>query len=198
VSAEAIVRRALRSSTLARDGGKHVAVDEFWLPGSGGRADLVVLGRYMDAFEIKTEHDSLRRLPAQAAAYQRLFDRCTAVVAEKHLAKAQVMLPDFWGISSISMNGHVSFISHRKAKLNRHVDPELLVRLLWRDEALAALMSVTGQAPGKTTRTALWRALVSTVSPLELKRIVRKALMERDPRKARIPTRRFACSPAAP
>ena len=55
----------------------------------------------MSAFEIKTERDTLRRLPRQATAYARLFDQCTVVVAERHVAAAMEMLPMWWGVIAV-------------------------------------------------------------------------------------------------
>jgi hypothetical protein len=190
------VRQALRLTAMASTKSAREAVEEFWLPVSGRRADLVVLGRYMDGFEIKTERDTLRRLPAQAAAYEQLFDRCSAVVAARHLAPVEALLPDWWGLSTISVNGEVSFTSHRRPRVNGRVDPELLVRLLWKEEALAALRGITGEAPPKMSRTAVWASLLDNSSPTQIRRLVRQALIRRDPTKARIPTRRFAFAPA--
>jgi hypothetical protein len=56
---------------------------------------MVVVGRSLDAFEIKSERDTLRRLPRQALAYERLFDRCTLVLAERHSDHPAAMLPEW-------------------------------------------------------------------------------------------------------
>jgi hypothetical protein len=69
------------------------------VPRSHERAGMVVVGRSLDAFEIKSERDTLRRLPRQALAHERLFDRCTLVVAERHSDHAAAMLPEWWGSS---------------------------------------------------------------------------------------------------
>src|SRR5207244_95753 len=100
------------------------------------------------AFEIKSEHDTLRRLPRQADAYGRVFDRCTAVLAERHRDGAVALLPEWWGITTVSVNGHVAFDDARKARPNPRIDPEVLVRLLWREEVGAALSGL-GQQPPK-------------------------------------------------
>lgn len=81
---EAVVRGALRAHLLTNLAGAKGIVDELWVPVSHERADVAVIGRGMDGFEIKTERDTLKRLPRQMVAYGRLFDRCTAVVAERH------------------------------------------------------------------------------------------------------------------
>lgn len=190
MSAEAVVRDALRAYLLSRERGDQ-ALEELWVPRSNERADLAVLGRTMDGFEIKTERDTLRRLPRQVLAYGRLFDRCTVVVANKHREKVTALVPDWWGITTVSVNGHVSFATVRKPRPNRSLDPETLVRLLWRDEAMAALCSLGVTPDAKAHRSSLWKELMRTASLAQLRHIVRDALVTRDPAKARIPTRRF-------
>jgi hypothetical protein len=81
---EKIVRGALRLHALARTPGARGALDEVWVPRSNERADVAIIGTRMDGFEIKTERDTLHRLPRQVEAYGRLFDRCTAVVDQRH------------------------------------------------------------------------------------------------------------------
>ncbi len=172
------------------------AIGEFWLPRSNGRADLVMLDRLMWGYEIKTERDTLRRLPNQIMAYERLFDRCTVVLAGRHVEPAMELLPLWWGVSRIGVNGSIAFERLRAPKSNPNVDAEVLVRLLWRGEVEAAVRSVTGEPDPRASRVELWRTLVEGTSLDELKRIVRHSLIKRDPSAARIPTRRFR--PSAP
>jgi hypothetical protein len=174
------------------------AIDEFWVPRSHERADLAVIGRWMDGFEIKTERDTLRRLPRQVQAYTRLFDRCTVVVAEKHADRAADMLPDWWGITTVHVNGLVTFTPKRKPRRNHEVDAEVIVRLLWRDEVFDALRAFGADPDPRSSRNALWHALIQVATLVELRRLVRHALISRDPARARIATRRFALTDAAP
>jgi hypothetical protein len=188
---EGTVRDALRQTLLNQQRTIVRTVDEFWLPPSHERADIAVIGRLMTAFEIKSEQDTLRRLPRQADAYGRVFDRCTAVVAQRHREGAMALLPAWWGVTTVSVNGHVIFEEVRKARPNPTVDPEVLVRLLWRAEASAALAAL-GQPQAKTaSRSSRWRALIDAVALKELRTIVRRALLTRSASAARIPSRRF-------
>ena len=190
-SSEAVVRDALRQRVLAETYQARNTVDEFWVPRSNERADLAVIGRWMDGFEIKTERDSLRRLPRQAIAYGRLFDRCTVVVAEKHTAGVEQLLPDWWGITTVHVNGSVSFTKLRKPRTNPSLDPEILVRLLWRDEVVAALVDLGLDPDLQSPRASLWRQLLQAATLSQLRRYVRRAVLSRDQSVARIATRRF-------
>jgi hypothetical protein len=100
VVTEAVVRESLSHEILAALP-RAEAVYEFWVPRSNERADVAVIGPTMDGFEIKTGRDTLRRLPRQAAAYARLFDRCYVVLADRHVEEALDILPEWWGITVI-------------------------------------------------------------------------------------------------
>jgi hypothetical protein len=188
---EALVRDALRAQVLTTIAGARGVVDEFWVPRSNERADLAVIGTHIDGFEIKTERDTLRRLPRQASAYARLFDRCIAVVAARHHDAAAELLPAWWGLTTVSVNGCVTFVDVRPARPNPAVDPETLVRLLWRDEAMAALARIGGRPDPGASRASLWAQLLAVASLGQLRAAVRHALLTRDPAAARLPTRRF-------
>jgi hypothetical protein len=69
------VRVALRGELAAHADGVQKTVEEFWVPRSHERADVVVVGGSLDGYEIKSARDGLKRLPRQAVAYGRLFDR---------------------------------------------------------------------------------------------------------------------------
>jgi hypothetical protein len=121
----------------------------------------------------------LRRLPRQVSAYGRVMDRCTVVLAEKHLEQARSLLPDWWGISTVACNGHIEFKSIRKPRKNPAVDAEILVRLLWREEALTALQQF-GASPARSAhRTSLWGELLERCSLTQLRSAVRAALLRR-------------------
>lgn len=189
---EAVVRDALRGHLMASVAGAEDAVDEFWVPGSNERADIAVIGRRMDGFEIKTERDTLKRLPRQALAYGRLFDRCTAVVAERHRADAEAMLPEWWGLTTVHLSGMASFTVVRRPQTNREVDLSTVVRLLWREEAMRALIDLGMEPDRRASRGSLWAELLRLTSVTQLKAVVRAALLSRNPERARMPSRRFA------
>jgi hypothetical protein len=167
-------------------------VDEFWVPRSHERADVAVIGYVIEAFEIKTDHDSLRRLPRQVAAYGRVFDRCTAVVAERHAHKTLAMVPQWWGVLVITNGDAISFETARSAEFNEAVDAETLVRLLWRDEVALVLTALGAPPEPGAARSSMWDELLQRVDLDALRTIVRQALRGRDPSQARFATRRFS------
>jgi len=187
---EAIVRESLRHDLLAAVPSAE-AMDEFWVPRSYERADIAVIGPTMDGFEIKTERDNLKRLPRQAAAYSRLFDHCYVVLADRHVREAVDILPSWWGMILIRGETTPTFECLREAHVNRDVDPETLVRLLWRDEVHAVLCALGAPPEPKAGRFRMWGELLELVDIEVLKAAVREALIRRDPNLARISSRRF-------
>lgn len=186
---EAEARERLRCDLLASRP-SIATVYEFWVPQSNERADVAVIDGTLDGFEIKTERDTLKRLPRQADAYGRVFDRCHAVLACRHVDKALEMLPPWWGV--VLIDEGLSFPVVRAATRNDAVDPETLVRLLWRAEVYAALCDL-GEAPDpRLGRFRLWEMLLAALNLDALRPIVRDALRRRDPARARVPSRRFA------
>jgi len=186
------VRHLLRHELLSNASEPSEAVYEFWVPTTNARADVAVIGARIDGFEIKTERDTLKRLPRQAEAYVRLFDRCHAVLADRHVDDAIKMLPPWWGVLVIARHGGGNFVRVREGSPNRGVDPETLVRLLWREEAHAALCELGISPDPRAGRFRLWELLLSLLDLEALKVVVRTALLDRDPARARIPSQRFA------
>jgi hypothetical protein len=172
-------------------------VDELWVPRTNERADLAVLARSMDGFEIKTSTDNLRRLQRQADAYARIFDHCTVVAAPNHVSSVSEVLPDWWGVMTVLVGDRVTFDSVRPAAPNSSIDVEVLVRLLWRDEVLSALKALGTEPDAKATRGRLWTQLLEGTTVARLRSIVRRALLGRDPKSARIATRRITAQLAS-
>lgn len=185
------MRDALRGFLRTND--RTLYIQEFWIPRSNERADLVLVQQSLRAFEIKTARDTLARLPRQVAAYGRVFDECAVVVADKHLTAAVELLPEWWGVVAYSTGeGAIAFRSIRDGCANRKIDPLTLVRLLWREEAKAALLSFGESSCASLGRSHMWDELLRRLDVNALRRVVRRSLSQRHPSSARIRTRHFA------
>jgi hypothetical protein len=191
---EAAVRAALRALLVHSPMTGQQVVDEFWIPQSNERVDLALIGPVLKAFEIKTDRDTLKRLPRQANAYSRLFEECTAVVAERHLDEAMRTLPKWWGVCIIVFDNDICFEKARPAGRNPSLDSETLVRLLWRDEAFDALTHLGRIPPSTAGRSWMWTALLELLGTEDVRSVVTQALLKRDPARAKIATRRFSAA----
>jgi hypothetical protein len=167
-------------------------IDEFSVPETKERADLVSVGARLDGYEIKTERDDLRRLPRQVNAFSRLFDQCTIVTAEKHLDGCLDLVPDWWAVlvARLGPSG-VNLFLVREGQTNPSPDAEVLVRLLWKREVAEAVKEIAAPSPPEASRQALWDALLKHGRPTEIRKLVRDALYYRDGTSARMPSRRF-------
>jgi hypothetical protein len=142
-----------------------VLIEEMGVEHGSSRIDVAAIGSLVYGFEIKARLDSLTRLAHQVTHYDRLVDFAYLVLAENHLTSAGTSVPDHWGlIVAQATRGGVEFRVERLAKRNVSRVPECLARLLWRDEALAALVSLgldkgIRRLPARTLHSRLAEAL---------------------------------------
>ncbi|MCY4026184.1 MAG: sce7726 family protein [Acidobacteria bacterium] len=130
---EASIRTALKNRIIPRTG---LVVDELGIgEWSEGRVDVAHLGlRYFHGYEIKSEVDSLARLPRQMALYVRACQRLTVVLAHRHLARALPVIPAQVGIVVVRRGprGGALLRVERGARPNQDLQLEVMAKLLWR------------------------------------------------------------------
>ena len=183
------IRSALRTHVLklhsrAR---KSVLLEEVGLCRGLARMDVVVVNGRLHGYEIKSDRDSLRRLPAQVKAFGKVFDRLTLVVGDRHRARAGKTLPRWWGIiqvTSTPTGPHFRVV--RRPEDNPRRDPRALVELLWADDA-RALLEARGAARGVRAkpRRFLWDRIVQQLELSEIAFAVRGRLKARGAQPAR-------------
>lgn len=156
-------------------------VDEMSVLTGECRIDVALINGRLEGFEIKSDGDSLTRLPRQALAYGRVFDRLTVVCAERHLEAALELLPEWWGVEVAEQSGaRTRIVRKRATRANPAIEPRAIAQLLWRSEALAALeeLNAAHGLRNKPRRT-LWSALADTAPRRELRALVRETLRAR-------------------
>jgi len=77
------------------------------------KADAVVLNGTGNAYEIKSERDSLHRLQGQVDAYSRVFGTVNVIVGENHLRSVEAAVPRHVGIRVLTRRYQIS--EHREA-----------------------------------------------------------------------------------
>lgn len=174
------IRACLRAHLEAAHAGEDdtLIVDELGVLQGAARVDLAVVNGSLCGWEIKSERDTLRRLPAQADAYSRVFDEVTLVVAPAHAAKATAVVPEWWGVATVTGDSDAPCLNtQRESRRNPGLDALALAELLWRDESLE-LLTALGLDRGLRSkpRRALWAALVDGVAVDDLAGHVRDAL----------------------
>lgn len=144
------VREAVRATLVAQYAGDPSTriVEEMGVWSGSVRVDLAVINGALAGYEIKSDRDTLDRLPLQAELYSRVFDRMTLVVGRKHVSHAIDLIPQWWGVTvAKGVAGAVELRERRRGRVNPNRDPFLVAQLLWKDEALGVLEKY-GQAKG--------------------------------------------------
>jgi hypothetical protein len=144
-----------------------------------GRADLVAINSALWGYEIKSEHDTLNRLPLQIQHYECIFDFCTAVVAERHLNYATKIVPPHWGIVSVQGTAsECSIVDVRNPERNPNRKLDQIIRLLWKNEAAKALRARGVKVPSSTSVRSIWK-LLRSLPEADINESVRNALKSR-------------------
>jgi hypothetical protein len=175
----ALHRKKLRSSHSCDD---TIVVDELGLASAQARIDVAVINGCVHGYEIKSERDTLERLPDQMAVYARCLEKLTVVCAEKHVRGVKKTVPAWAGIISVRCGprGAIHFRTERRAKRNPTVAAADVAQILWRDEAAALLQRLGDTANLKrATRDQLYTRLGERLSPADVARYAREIMHAR-------------------
>lgn len=145
------------------------------------RVDVASIGSSLHGYEIKSELDSLNRLPFQSKAYNYVFDTLTLVSAEKHLKKALEIVPSWWGVWVVQQNATcINFEVFRETQRNPMLRTYEIACLLWKTEAWEIIQQLNLEYKKKnSTRYELWSYLADNVSADLLTKKVCEALRSR-------------------
>jgi hypothetical protein len=177
------IRSALLRELAAEfDHPSTVLAQELALNRGVGRIDVALLNGRLHGYEIKSERDSLERLPEQVKLFSTTFDRVTIVVHSRHLRRVRRMVPRWWSIARAERSGQdVVIIKVRTGQRNQHVDTVAVAGLLWRDELIDVLHGVGGcpSSIGRLPRAALAGFLAASLSSDAIAEVVRAKLKAR-------------------
>jgi hypothetical protein len=157
---------------------KTIIIDEFDVC-SNVRADIAIINGSLSGIEIKSEADTLKRLPQQSYYYGKVFDYLTLVTSEKHIH--HLTLPEFWGIQVVTSSGNKVVIQElQKPQQNDGIDSTFLVQLLWKEEAIELLRKFDALRGLKSKpRREIWAKIAMVVDRDSLREYVRNAIKQR-------------------
>lgn len=158
-----------------------LVIDEFDVCRGSSRVDIAVINGKIHGYEIKSEQDTLERLPSQMNDYNKVFDKVTIVTGEKYVDKVFDIIPDWWGISYVTTkNNNLILKRKRTAKINKDINILNLLQLLWKDE-LIKLLNLHGITKGlkSKNRMSLARIASENIDEKDIKIFVKKQLKER-------------------
>lgn len=180
---DSAIRAALREKlrSIHADEPDTAIIDELSLSQGEARVDLAVVNGSFSGYEIKSDRDTLARLPHQLAVYELCFNEITIVVGSKHVDACAESVPEWWGIweASCGENAAVVLVERRAPITNDRISPQRVVQLLWREEVFEALKELGVTVRTKATRRELWEMLVDALSPQDLFKTVRDGLRAR-------------------
>lgn len=118
-----------------------LVIEELGLDFGRNRVDIAVINGEIHGYELKSDSDTLKRLPQQAECYSLVMDKVTLVVGEKYALDATLLVPDWWGVKVAKMGpkGAIHLVTERRNKLNKNIDPFQLLKLIWKEEVLNLL-----------------------------------------------------------
>ena len=159
-------------------------IEELGLAHGEARIDLAVVNGSIHGYELKSDLDTLRRLPEQMRIYNSILDYVTLVVGKNHLLDAFNIIPEWWGVTIAkfpSSGDKISFCNIRDADENPQKNSVAIANLLWREEALH-ILEEKGVAEGirSKSRQVLYERLAEVLNQNELGAQVRKYLSTRE------------------
>ncbi len=110
------------------------------------KADVVILNGSSTAYEIKSEYDSLDRLPNQVASYSDVFDRVYVVTSKSQTNKIERDLPSTVGIMVLTPRNTISTI-REATSLKDSVKPEIIFDSLTKKEYISIIKRCFGYVP---------------------------------------------------
>lgn len=183
------IRLALRKF-LNNSAGRHqtfrgnpFVFEELGIRHGATRIDFALLNGTMHGFEIKSDSDTLNRLPEQVKEFSAVFDSLTLVVGKRHLYQAIHMIPDWWGVivAKVYHQNCVILQSIREPEMNQDQEAISIARLLWKQEVLR-LLEERDLAAGvrHKTREALYAKLAENLNITEMRDQVSSLLIKRE------------------
>lgn len=146
------------------------------------RIDIAVINGELSGFELKSDKDTLERLPFQSELYSKVFDKINLVVGSMHEFKAKTLIPSWWGIIVATQGkSGISLEVSKTSEENPSPDPYLVAQLLWKDEALNILEAFNLSKGWRGKRIKLIHQRLATELPFkDLKFHVRETLKKRE------------------
>ena len=136
------VRKALVAAVARRVGTRpHVLVPEVDVRWSvPARMDALLVADRISGFEIKSDVDSLTRLPRQIMAYGAVVERAVLIVGDRHLAAGTAAVPSWWTIWGARWRDDQVVIREvRRGRLNPEINPLAVMSFMSRDNLSGAL-----------------------------------------------------------
>lgn len=150
-----------------------VVVSEMVVSNWARRADIAVANGRLYGFEIKSEFDSLKRLPGQIESFQKHFDKVTVVAASKFIPYIVKNYPDEVGVLEVCVrNLGVEFRQIRSGRICEVKDYSTISSFMTKVEIERLLKSEGIIVKGGLPR----RDLITYINTVPIRRLKKFAL----------------------
>lgn len=155
-------------------------VDELDLCSGLARVDIGVVNGSIHGYEIKSEEDTLKRLPSQMNYYNKSLEKITIVVNPKHFDNVIEEVPEYWGIILVGTDEGSSPVTEiRPALYNPAVENAAILQLLWKPELLSLAEKFCIRYKKSSNRRALCNIISQALDKKTISDEVRTALKRR-------------------
>lgn len=114
-----------------------IIVDELDVKNGLARVDIAVINGVIHGFEIKSEVDTLHRLPNQIKHYNTSLEKISIAVNPIHTEKTLKKIPEWWGLIEVYDNNEV--VELREAGENPKINIADSLLFLWKGEMIKLL-----------------------------------------------------------
>lgn len=157
-------------------------IDELKLCQGEAIIDIAVFNGSINGYEIKSDSDTLERLPKQMEIYNKVFNKMTIVTGDKYIDNIFNIVPEWWGIIKV-INGTSkidNFVVVRENRENKYIDSTALIQLLWKDEILELLdlFNIKSGVKSKSKK-ALWKITSDNIELKHIENFVRNKIKTR-------------------
>ena len=149
---------------------------------TNARVDIATIDKnYFCGYEIKSDKDTLYRLPMQMQIYNYVFDKIIIVVGKSKLLKTIKIIPDFWGIIlARKENNDIDLMQIRPPELNTNINKYWLAHKFWKIDIVNILKKLNlYKGKSRYDRGDLLEILIENISLDELRYYVRDILIKR-------------------
>jgi len=177
------IRELLNEVYLAKyhaDGVSKV-VPEMGLSGHTARIDIGVVNGELIGYEIKSDRDTLARLPGQLEVYCGIFDKLTIICGPRYEEKLFDILPSYCGlyVAEKSRGGRGTLRHKREPEQNPERSGFMIASLLWQYEAKGLLQEKGLKGLSRLRCWDLWEQVASNYTLDEISYHVRRLIKDR-------------------
>lgn len=171
---DAEIRCGLRAMLHATQSKERLVLDELRLARTRAVLDVAVIDAGLHGYEIKSDLDSLSRLPRQIEVFGRSCDTLTLVTVKKHAAAAKQIIPGWWGLLLAERDraSRLTLTREREPFENPAVDATEFLNILRRTELMRILQANhSARHASSASKTALVATVLRVLGPREARRV---------------------------